>query len=65
MIFLFISLRTSRGCGPFRLYSHEPDFYIYYTVRNIVTQIQNRVLVTIILKLTSAVVIVPLVLILM
>ncbi|CAF3576152.1 unnamed protein product [Rotaria sp. Silwood1] len=62
--FLATSLRPSRGCGPFRLYSHEPDFYMYYSVRNIVTQIRNNILVNIILKITSAVVIIPLVLIL-
>ncbi|CAF2615030.1 unnamed protein product [Rotaria sp. Silwood2] len=62
--FLATSLRPSRGCGPFRLYSHEPEYYMYYSVRNIVTQIQNEILVNIILKITSAVVIIPLVLIL-
>ncbi|CAF4446273.1 unnamed protein product [Rotaria socialis] len=63
--FLATSLRPSRGCGPFRLYSHEPDFYIYYSIRNIITQIKNEVLTNIILKISSAVVIIPLVLILM
>ncbi|CAF3828143.1 unnamed protein product [Rotaria magnacalcarata] len=62
--FLATSLRPSRGCGPFRLYSHEPDFYIYYSIRNIITQINNEVLTNIILKISSAVVIIPLVLIL-
>ncbi|CAF3691680.1 unnamed protein product [Rotaria socialis] len=62
--FLATSLRPSRGCGPFRLYSHEPDFYIYYSIRNIITQIKNEVLTNIILKISSAVVIIPLVLIL-
>ncbi|CAF1242481.1 unnamed protein product [Adineta ricciae] len=62
--FLSTSLRPSRGCGPFRLYSHEPDFYIYYSVRNLFSQVQNRILVKLLFKLTSAVVIVPLVLIL-
>ncbi|CAF4367563.1 unnamed protein product [Rotaria sordida] len=37
---------------------------MYYSVRNIVTQIQNEIFVNIILKITSAVVIIPLVLIL-
>ncbi|CAF1163517.1 unnamed protein product [Rotaria sordida] len=62
--FLATSLRPSRGCGPFRLYSHETEYYMYYSVRNIVTQIQNEIFVNIILKITSAVVIIPLVLIL-
>ncbi|CAF0826530.1 unnamed protein product [Adineta steineri] len=62
--FLSTSLRPSRGCGPFRLYSHEPDFYLYYSVRNVFSQVQNRILVQLLFKLTSAVVIVPLVLIL-
>ncbi|UJR31263.1 hypothetical protein I4U23_018763 [Adineta vaga] len=62
--FLATSLRPSRGCGPFRLFSHEPDFYIYYSVRNVFSQVQNRILVKLLFKLTSAVVIVPFVLIL-
>jgi hypothetical protein len=63
--FLFIRLRSSRGCSPFRLYSAEPESYIYYSVRNIFLQIENKILVTILMKLTSAVFIVPLILILM
>ena len=59
IIWFFIRLRPSRGCSPFRLYSHEPDFYIYYSVRDIFLQIENKILMNILLKLTSAVVIVP------
>ena len=63
--FISSRLRPSRGCGPFRLYSSEPDYFFYYSVRNLISQISAKVLADILLKLTSAVVIVPSVLMLM
>lgn len=63
--FIASRLRPSRGCGPFRLYGSEPDYFFYYSVRNLISQIPSKVLAGILFKLTSAVVIVPSVLMLM
>lgn len=62
--FLTTSFRPSRGCSPFRLYSDEPDYYIYYSIRNLFLQIHDQILVKLLLKITSAVVVIPLILLL-